>query len=161
MSILSSCRRTMTACVLNMCSMQSNALQAENATLRGQIQEHQAHAAALHDQSAEQSRTISLGSLQLKQLQSKVRQICICGFPAMNVCLPRVVFAMYTWAYSARVPCCAQRTKTLPCCMSHNKALPCCMSHNKGLPCCMSHNKALPGVPVLILRSVSHVGRVN
>ena len=78
-SMCSACR-TVKAYVLNMCSMQSNALQAENAILRGQIQEHQAHAAALQDQSAEQSRTISLGSLQLKQLQSKVRQICICGF---------------------------------------------------------------------------------
>lgn len=56
-------------------ALQSNALQAENAILRHQTQEHQAHAAALQDQAAEQSRTISLGSLQLKQLQSKVGHI--------------------------------------------------------------------------------------
>lgn len=62
----------MCICV-NMWCMQSNAVLAENGALRSQIQEHQAHAAALQDQSAEQSRTISLGSLQLKQLQSKVR----------------------------------------------------------------------------------------
>lgn len=60
--------------------MQSNAVLAENAALRSQIQEHQAHAAALQDQSAEQSRTISLGSLQLKQMQSKVRPDCTHGF---------------------------------------------------------------------------------
>ncbi|KAL3134945.1 hypothetical protein ABBQ32_007905 [Trebouxia sp. C0010 RCD-2024] len=54
---------------------ESNALQAESATLRGQIQEHQAHAAALQNQAAEQSRTISLGSLQLKQLQSKIQAL--------------------------------------------------------------------------------------
>ncbi|KAL3146789.1 hypothetical protein ABBQ38_014771 [Trebouxia sp. C0009 RCD-2024] len=54
---------------------ESNALQAENAILRHQTQEHQAHAAALQDQAAEQSRTISLGSLQLKQLQSKIQAL--------------------------------------------------------------------------------------
>lgn len=65
------CGQTMCKGVDSYC-LQSHALQAENATLRGQIQEHQAHAAALQDQAAEQGRTISLGGLQLKQLQSKV-----------------------------------------------------------------------------------------
>lgn len=74
----------MCICVKIWC-MQSNAVLAENAVLRGQIQEHQAHAAALQDQSAEQSRTISLGSLQLKQLQSKVRPDCTHGFLEMKL----------------------------------------------------------------------------
>ena len=69
-------------CVLNTICMQSHAMHAENATLRSQIQEHQAHSAALQDQSAEQNRTIRLGSLQLKQLQSKVRPICTCDLPS-------------------------------------------------------------------------------
>ena len=86
----------MKACVLNTCSMQSNSLQAENATLRGQIEEHQAHAAALQDQSAEQSRTISLGSLQLKQLQSKVRQNCIRVFPLYIISIYTVLCLLCT-----------------------------------------------------------------
>lgn len=84
--------------MLNTCSMQSNAVQVENASLRGQIQEHQAHAAALQDQAAEQSRTVSHGSLQLKQLQSKVRQMCICELPLYMIYIHSLVFGMYTWA---------------------------------------------------------------
>lgn len=81
----------MCICVKTWC-MQSNAVLAENATLRDQIQEHQAHAAALQDQSAEQSRTISLGSLQLKQLQSKVRPDCTHSFLEINSqALPHVL----------------------------------------------------------------------
>ena len=52
--------------------MQSNALRNENAALREQMQEHCKHAAALQEQTAEQSRTIHLGNMQLEQLQSKV-----------------------------------------------------------------------------------------
>ena len=52
--------------------MQANALRDENAALRGLVQEQQAQAAALQDQAAEQSRIVSIGNMQLKQLQSKV-----------------------------------------------------------------------------------------
>ena len=52
--------------------MQCNAMRDENAVLRKQLQEHQALAASLQDQSAEQSRIIHAGNQQLKQLQSKV-----------------------------------------------------------------------------------------
>lgn len=58
--------------------MQANALRDENDALRDQLQEQQAQAAALQDQTAEQSRTISIGNMQLKQLQSKVKHYSTC-----------------------------------------------------------------------------------